>query len=556
MTKFCIRRIHNIFKRCLDIYKSQFYSTGSELKDLERPSLNSDLNEKNEINLHEYHKSRLNFISKMKESQILPYPHKFHISVLLSDFVKQYQFLNSGEILEKDVHSIAGRIYSKRESSNKLIFYDLVGNGTKIQVMANARYFPCMKDFLEINNIIKRGDIIGCKGYPARSKKGELSIIPVEIKLLSPCLHMIPTTYFGLKDLETRYRKRYIDLLINDNIRQIFTTRANIIHYIRKFLNEQKFLEVETPIMNMIPGGAAAKPFITHYKEFDMNLFLRIAPELYHKMLVVGGMERVYEIGRQFRNEGLSPCHNPEFTTCEFYAAYLDYNDLMTMTENLLSGMVESIKGSRKIMYHLRGSEEEKIEIDFTPPFKRLYVIPELENILGVKLPEPHMLETSEANAYISELCHKHDIFCPEPRTTNKLLDKLIEAFIEKNIVQPTFLCDHPEIMSPLAKPHRSVTGLVERFELFIANIEIVNAYTELNDPVIQRERFKQQAKLKDAGETEAQIMDENFCTALEYGLPPTAGWGMGIDRLTMLLTDCKNIKEVICFPIIKPEKS
>ncbi|XP_023232774.1 lysine--tRNA ligase-like [Centruroides sculpturatus] len=490
----------------------------------------------------------------MKTSEMPPYPHKFSTTIRLADFLERYGSLENGEIVESDVQAVAGRIYSKRESGSKLIFYDLWGDGAKIQIMANVKYFSPKMDFFEINNMIKRGDIVGCKGYPARSKKGELSIIPVEMKLLSPCLHMIPHSYFGLKDLETRYRRRYLDLLINSHLRQIFVVRTEIIQYIRKFLDEQHFLEVETPIMNMVPGGAAAKPFVTHHNEIDMDLFLRIAPELYHKMLVVGGMERVYEIGRQFRNEGMDSNHSPEFTTCEFYAAYLDYNDLMTMTENLLSGMVKRIKGSYKIRYHSKDSDEA-IEIDFTPPFKRIYVFPELENILGTKLPKPDTLNTPEANAYIYELCCKHGIFCPEPRTTARLLDKLIEVFLEKSMIQPTFLCDHPEITSPLAKQHRSIAGLVERFELFVAKFEIVNAYTELNDPVIQRERFEQQAKLKAEGDRAAHSFDENFCTALEYGMPPTAGWGMGIDRLTMLLTDCKNIKEVLCFPLIKPEK-
>uniref|UniRef100_UPI0037E98DAD lysine--tRNA ligase isoform X1 n=1 Tax=Semicossyphus pulcher TaxID=241346 RepID=UPI0037E98DAD len=502
----------------------------------------------------QYFKIRSQAITDLKGTAEDPYPHKYNVDLSLTEFIEKYNHLQPGDQLTDVVLNVSGRVHAKRVSGAKLLFYDLRGEGVKLQVMANSRNYKSEEAFVAINDKLRRGDIIGVRGNPGKTKKGELSIIPMELTLLSPCLHMLPHLHFGLKDKETRFRQRYLDLILNDYVRQKFITRAKIITYLRSFLDQLGFLEIETPMMNIIPGGAVARPFVTYHNELDMNLYMRIAPELYHKMLVVGGMDRVYEIGRQFRNEGIDLTHNPEFTTCEFYMAYADYHDLMDITEKLLSGMVKHITGGYKVTYHPDGPEGEAYEIDFTPPFKRVSMTHDLEKIMGVKFPPSDSYDSDETRKFFDELCAKKGVECSPPRTTARLLDKLVGDFLEVTCINPTFICDHPQIMSPLAKWHRSEKGLTERFELFVMKKEICNAYTELNDPMKQRELFEQQAQAKAEGDDEAMFIDETFCTALEYGLPPTAGWGMGIDRVAMFLTDSNNIKEVLLFPAMKPD--
>lgn len=485
----------------------------------------------------------------LNQSNINPYPHKFNVSFSLKEFIKTYSYLANDQRLDV-VCSVAGRILRKASSGNKMYFYNIHSQNDKLQIMSNLQTYKSIDEFHEIHNILRRGDIIGIHGYPSRSTTGELSLIAIEIQLLSPCLHMLPD--MAIKDPEIRYRQRYLDLMLNPEIRTIFQTRSKIINLIRQYLINHDFLEVETPMMNHIPSGATAKPFKTHHNDLDEDLYLRIAPELYLKMLVIGGYDRVFEIGKQFRNEGIDPTHNPEFTSCEFYMAYADYNDLMTITEEILSSIVKEINGGSKIKYkNLDGLE---VEIDFQKPFQRFDMLNDLQKYGQFTFPSEILtnLNSEETRLFLTNLCQQRQIECQEPLTTDRLLDKLVSIYIEPLCINPSFICNHPEIMSPLAKSHRSISGLTERFELFINGKEFCNAYTELNNPNIQRERFMKQQNNRLAGDDEAQQLDQDYCKALEYGLPPTGGWGIGIDRLTMLLTNNNTIKEVLLFPAMK----
>lgn len=517
-----------------------------------------------DLNPNQYFEIRSRQINELRQENMTdfnkfnPYPHKFHVSISVPEFIKQYKHLEKGQTLTDVEVCVSGRIMSKRESGSKLKFYVMKADGVQVQIMAQAQDAPSLEQYESMHEYLRRGDIIGVSGYPGRTSpnkggEGELSVFATKVQLLTPCLHMLPTEHFGLKDQEQRYRKRYLDLIMNDSTRNRFKIRSKIINYIRSFLDKRDFTEVETPMMNVIAGGATAKPFITHHNDLNMDMYMRIAPELFLKELIVGGMDRVYEIGRQFRNEGIDMTHNPEFTTCEFYQAYADMYDLMDLTELLFSEMVKEITGDYKITYHPDGPENEALTIDFARPWKRVNMIEELEKVYNVQFPPRSELHTEETGKFLKQILIDNKLDCPPPLTNARMLDKLV-GDLEDACINPTFIYGHPQMMSPLAKRDRNVPGICERFEVFVATKEIANAYTELNDPFDQRARFEEQANQKAQGDDEAQMIDETFCNALEYGLPPTGGWGCGIDRLAMFLTDSNTIREVLLFPTLKPD--
>jgi lysyl-tRNA synthetase class 2 len=460
-----------------------------------------------------YFENRTKQLAELEAHGTSPYPHKFHVSISVPNFVATYSNIEAGTHLDSTVVSVAGRLMSKRASGAKLHFYGLQADGSHIQVMSQIDTYNEDNNagaYERIHALLRRGDLVGITGFPGKSKKGELSIFPSSIVLLSPCMHMLPKAHYGLSNQDTRFRQRYLDLILNDETRKVFTIRSRIVNYIRKFLDARNFMEVETPMMNMIVGGATAKPFVTYHNDLHMNLFMRVAPELYLKQLIIGGLDRVYEIGRQFRNEGIDLTHNPEFTSCEFYQAYADYHDLMDMTEQMLHGMVQEITGSSQITIDRDG---ETVTIDFTPPYQRISMVDAIETATNTKLPNM-VTEPAACVSVLETLVQKYGLECAPPRSLARLLDKLVAHFIEENKAnwtKPFFIMEHPTVMSPLAKNHRSKPGLTERFECFLAGAEICNSYTELNNPLIQRERFLDQVKQAAAGDDEAQPHDEVY---------------------------------------------
>lgn len=444
------------------------------------------------------------------------------------------------EALEGQTVRIAGRMMSKRIMGKASFAHILDGKGT---VQAYIRRDDVGEDAYADFKALDIGDILGIEGTVFKTRTGEISVHAQSVSLLSKSLRPLPEKFHGLKDSELRYRQRYVDLIMNPEVRETFVKRSRIISQIRRRLDEQDFLEVETPVLNTIPGGANARPFVTHHNTLDIDLYLRIATELPLKECIVGGLERVYEIGRIFRNEGMDIKHNPEFTTLELYQAYTDYNGMMALVEDLIAHCAKSVLGDTRIVY-------QGTEIDLTPPFARMTMNEAVKKFTGADFFACQTDEEARALA-----CTLGLEFADKTITRGKLLNEAFEAFVEEKLIQPTFILDYPVEVSPLTKRKPGTPYVTERFELFIGTREYANAYSELNDPVDQRGRFMQQISEREKGDDEAMMIDEDFCLSLEYGMPPTGGIGVGIDRLVMLLTDSYSIRDVLLFPTMKPRR-
>lgn len=497
-------------------------------------------------NLEEIRATRIEKIAQIKDLGLNPYAYKWESTHHAAQLQEKYVDLAPGEEVAADV-AIAGRIVARRVFG-KLAFFELQDETGKIQLyLEKKRINQTMSADLEgafnhLKKLSDTGDILGVQGTIKRTEKGELSVYVSQFQILTKSLLPLPDKWHGLTDTEKRYRQRYVDLIVNPQVRQTFRIRAKITAAIRRYLETRDFLEIETPVLQGEAGGAEARPFITYHNTLEMDLYLRIATELHLKRLIVGGFERVFELGRIFRNEGVSTRHNPEFTSIEVYQAYADYNDMMALTENLISDVAQSVLGTTKVVY-------QDAAIDLTPPWRRITMHEAVEQATGVDFNQYTDFATAKTAAQDAGIEVPADC-----QTIGKLLNEAFEQKVETTLIQPTFITDYPVEISPLAKPHRSKPGLVERFELFIVGRETANSFSELTDPLDQRQRLEAQAAKKAAGDLEANDIDEDFLAALEYGMPPTGGLGIGIDRLVMLLTDSPSIRDVIAFPLLKTQ--
>jgi lysyl-tRNA synthetase class 2 len=477
---------------------------------------------------------RINKARKLKAMGMSPYPAGFKFDMTVAEAMDRFGHMDAETLKrESKSYTMAGRIVALRDFG-KASFIHMRDMGGRIQ--GYIRKDKVSDEKFEIFKLMDIGDFIGLKGQLFRTRTGELTILAEDLTLLGKSLRPLPEKWHGLTDVETRYRQRYLDLIANDQVKEVFIMRSRIIQAVREFFIKEGFLEVETPMMQPIPGGATARPFETFHNALGMNLYLRVAPELYLKRLVVGGLERVFEINRSFRNEGVSIKHNPEFTMLEFYMGYATYEDLMGLTEELFNHVLRQIFGRSVIEY-------QKNSIDFTPPWPRASLFDSLKDVAGVNE------EVLHDKQYAVEFAKESQINLSKGDNHGKILTKLFDHLVEPHLIRPTFITGYPTDVSPLSRRSDQNLNIADRFELFIGGKEIANAFTELNDPVDQRQRFEYQMTLREAGDEEAQFMDEDYLTALEYGMPPTAGEGIGIDRVVMLLTDSPSIRDVILFP-------
>lgn len=476
------------------------------------------------------------------------YPNDFHRDAISSDIVKACEGKDN-EVLEqeKNTYTIAGRIMTRR-IMGKASFATLQDMGGKIQIYVTRDALP-EGQYQDMFKKLDLGDIIGVTGYAFKTKTGELSLHVTSLRLLVKALRPLPEKYKGLVDQEARCRQRYLDLIANEESRRAFQIRTKIISFIRRYMDAANFMEVETPMMHVIPGGANARPFITHHNALDMDMYLRIAPELYLKRLVVGGFERVYEINRNFRNEGIDVRHNPEFTMIEFYMAYHDYHDLIDLTEDLFRKMALEVLGDTRVHYGKEG--EPGLDLDFAKPFERLTMKEAV-----VKYGNGITMEDLEDEEKAREWCKKLHVEMQKGWVLGHYIAALFEEVAEHHLQQPTFITSYPAEISPLARRSDKDPAFTDRFEFFIGGREMGNGFSELNDPDDQAGRFRQQAEQKNHGDDEAMYYDEDYIVALEHGLPPTAGEGIGIDRTVMLFANCHTIRDVILFPTLRLQNS
>lgn len=484
--------------------------------------------------LNEHMRVRREKLNDLLEQGLNPFGGKYVRTHLMDELVSKYNSLTKEQLATEEVEvTVAGRVMTKR-GQGKVGFAHLQDSSGQLQIY--VREDAIGKESYSVYRTIDIGDIIGVKGTLFKTNMGELTVAVDKFDLLTKSLRPLPDEYYGLKDVEQRYRQRYLDLILNEKSRNTFVLRSKIIQSMRRYLDNAGFLEVETPTMHIIPGGANARPFETHHNALDMKLYMRIALELHLKRLIIGGFDKVYEIGRVFRNEGVSTRHNPEFTMIELYQAYADYEDIMELTENMIAHIAEEVLGTTKIQY---GEDE----IDLTPNWRRWHMVDAIKHYTGVDFWQE--MSDEEARA----LAKEHGVKIEDAMTYGHIVNEFFEQKVEEELVQPTFIYGHPVEISPLAKKNEEDPRFTDRFELFIVRREHANAFSELNDPIDQKQRFEAQVAEREQGNDEAHLMDEDFIEALEYGMPPTGGLGIGIDRLVMLLTDAPSIRDVLLFP-------
>ncbi len=484
--------------------------------------------------LNEQMQVRREKLDMYREKGINAFGGKFTRTHLSDELIQRFDAFSKEELEEKDERvTIAGRVMTKR-GKGKAGFAHIQDLSGQIQIY--VRKDQIGEEAYEIFKSVDIGDIVGVTGVMFKTKVGELSVKAKEFQLLTKALRPLPDKYHGLKDIEQRYRQRYLDLITNMDSRETFVLRSKIIQSMRRYLDGQGFLEVETPMMHGIPGGASARPFETHHNALDIPLYMRIAIELHLKRLIVGGMEKVYEVGRVFRNEGVSTRHNPEFTMIELYEAYADFHDIMALTENLIANIAKEVLGSTTVTYG-------DYEVNLEPEWKRLHMVDAVKEHTGVDFWQQMTDEQARG------LAKEHNVEIQDSMTFGHVVNEFFEQKVEESLIQPTFIYGHPVEISPLAKKNEEDERFTDRFELFIVGREHANAFSELNDPIDQRERFEEQVKERAEGNDEAHLMDEDFLESLEYGMPPTGGLGIGIDRLVMLLTNSPSIRDVLLFP-------